>query len=98
MSTWVYLVCLDHDPPLQSEGESGQHLTDLPEIRSDIALREKYVALSSDDVYGEWWDSLHHFRRNSVRFLREHPRCHIGIRDEYGVWHPSGDDTPMRSK
>ena len=88
MSTWLYLECLDHDPALQAEGESGQHLTDLPEIRADLALREQYVALSSDDFYGEFWDSLHHFRKNTIRFLREHPKCRIGIRSEYGVEYP----------
>ena len=31
--------CLDHDPPLKADGESGQHLYDLPQIRKDIRRR-----------------------------------------------------------
>ena len=29
MSTWLYLECLDHDPPLTADEEPGQHLYDL---------------------------------------------------------------------
>lgn len=85
MSTWLYLECLDHDPPLQADGESGQHLTDLPEIRSDVAKREVWVAWDAED---DVWNSLHHFRRNTITFLRKHPRCSLGVRDEYGRAHP----------
>lgn len=27
MSTWLYLRCESHDPPIKNEGESGQHLS-----------------------------------------------------------------------
>ena len=37
MSTYLYLRCEDHDPPLVAREESGQHLYDLPTIRADIA-------------------------------------------------------------
>lgn len=33
MSTYIYLLCRDHDPAIQADGESGQHLTDLPQHR-----------------------------------------------------------------
>lgn len=86
MSTYVYLECLDHDPPLSAEGESGQHLYDLPQIRADIANRERIVTNLRDG-----WDPDDHFRRNTARFLAAHPKCRIGIRDEYGVEHPTTD-------
>lgn len=73
------LECLDHDPPLRADGESGQHLYDLPEIRADIANRD---TADADTDYG------HFFRNNTARFLVQHPNCHIGIRDEYGREHP----------
>jgi hypothetical protein len=90
MSTWLYLQCLDHDPVITSDGESGQHLTDLPEIRADIAMRAAYAAMSPDMLYGDdfGWSVLHHFRRNTIRFLRSHPRCRICIRSEYGIEYP----------
>ena len=89
MSTYLYLECLDHDPPLRSDGESGQHLTDLPEIRADIAKRVAWVEWSEED---DVWNHLHHFRCNTITFLRQHPRCRLGIRDEYGHEHPTTEE------
>lgn len=40
MSTYIYLLCRDHNPAIQADGESGQHLTDLPQLRQDIANRD----------------------------------------------------------
>ena len=90
MSTYVYLECLDHDPPLTADDESGQHLYDLPQIRADLADRDRIIAdliadadwLHEDDAY---------FRRHTARFLSVHPHCSIGIRDEYGREHPTED-------
>ncbi len=88
MSTWLYLECLDHDPPLQADNESGQHLYDLPQIRADIADRERFVAEMAEpkSQQGDY------FRANSASFLAQHPRCRIGIRDEYGRAHPIADE------
>ena len=84
MSTWLYLECIDHDPPLRADGESGQHLSDLVDIRKDIANRNKMVELYNETEF-EW--PTHHFRLNTVRFLAKHPKCHLTIRDEYGREH-----------
>ncbi len=86
MSTYLYLLCLDHTPPLEAEGESGQHLHDLPQIRADIANRGTIVAAAADD-----WSPAGYFRRHTVAFLSAHPACRIGIRDEYGIDHPLED-------
>ena len=83
MSTYLYLVCLDHTPPLVSDGESGQFLCDLPQIRADIADREHITAMPTEDV----WCIPSHLERNTAQFLRDHPTCQIGIRDEYGRHH-----------
>ena len=85
MSTYLYLECLDHDPVLRSSGEVGQHLYDLPQIREDIANRDLFVAVAEADLDPDYG---HHFRQNTVQFLVQHPRCSIGIRDEYGNQHP----------
>lgn len=86
MSTYVYLVCFDHEPPITADDESGQHLYDLPQIRADLADRERIVANVNDDT---WPDD--YFRRHTARFLSAHPHCRIGIRDEYGREHPTED-------
>ena len=90
MSTWLYLECLDHDPPLRSEGESGQHLYDLPDIRADIAIRDELATVAN--AGGGWIDRGDHFRNNTLRFLLAHPRCHLGIRDEHGENHPTTEE------
>lgn len=89
MSTYLYLQCLSHTPPLQAEAESGQHLYDLPQIRADIADRERIAAAVNDQSSGEWWGDApefthDYFRRTSARFLATHPACQIGIVDECG--------------
>lgn len=64
MSTYLYLECLDHDPPLRADGESGQHLDDLPQLRADIAARDGLVAVAAASA-GEVPDLGHFFRRNT---------------------------------
>ena len=88
MSTYLYLECLDHTPPLLADDESGQHLTDLPQIQRDIAARDALLALVAADVDGEIPYHLSSFRRATAQFLIAHPQCRIGIRDEYGREHP----------
>ncbi|MBK5248129.1 MAG: hypothetical protein JJE50_01645 [Actinomycetales bacterium] len=88
MSTYVWLECLDHDPPLSADGESGQHLSDLPQIRADLAARVRVVASIRDG-----WDPGDYFRSNTARFLTRHEKCRIGIRDEYGDEYPSTEAT-----
>lgn len=84
MSTYIYLLCRDHNPAIQADGESGQHLSDLPQLRQDIADRDVIVhALQVLDLY---YDGS--YRGNTARFLAAHPRCHLGIVDEYGREHP----------
>lgn len=87
MSTYLRLECLDHDPPLLADQESGQHLYDLPQIRADLADRDRLVAAMHDDLHPQ-----DYFRRHTAAFLTQHPQCRIGIRDEYGTQHPTEDE------
>lgn len=84
MSTFIYLKCLDHDPPLFAPDESGQHLYDLPQIRADIANREAVVAAYEADEYGV---NTPYFLAHTAQFLTRHTKCRIGIEDEYGREH-----------
>lgn len=90
MSTWLYLECLDHNPPLRAHDESGQHLYNLPQIRADIANREALVAAVRATRFGDGIEEVtdDYFRRHTLRFLIDHPNCRIGIRDEYGRAYP----------
>lgn len=87
MSTYLYLECLDHDPVISSYwlGEVGQHLSDLPDIQGYIAKRDELVHLYGMDnitVESSW-------ARTAMYFFSQHPKCRIGIRDEYGHAHPT---------
>lgn len=85
MSTYLYLVCVAHDPPLRADCESGQHLYDLPQIRADIRNRDEIV--KAMELGMEPDSGPLHFRRATARFLSEHPRCPLAIYDEYGERH-----------
>lgn len=92
MSTWLYLECLDHDPPLCSADEVGQHLSDLPDIRRMIADRDTLTRVAAEyDVIPDGY-----FAAATVRFLRQHPHCRLRIVDEYNQEHPlTTEDTPV---
>lgn len=49
MSTWLYLRCESHNPPLESDGESGQHLYDLPQIWADLDNRDQIAAANHSE-------------------------------------------------
>ena len=84
-----WYLSTDNDPHISADGESGQHLYDLPDVREDIRRRAEWTPERVDESGGVHW-----FRRNSRRFLSQHPHCRIVIRDEYGREHPiEGDDT-----
>lgn len=80
MSTYLYLVCEDHDPPLVAGSESGQHHFDLSQIREDIENRDAIVKIGA--VFAD------NLRSATARFLGQHAQCRIGIQDEYGDRHP----------
>lgn len=92
MSTYLYLECRDHHPHVSSDGEVGQHLYDLPDIRKAIAHRDLLIAVGKA---GFEVDFVHHFVNNTVRFLCQHPNCTIAIRDEYGNDHPVVEAPPV---
>lgn len=85
MSTYLYLKCLEHDPPICSDGEVGQHLYDLPRIRREIVSRDLLVTLARSEIEFSY---DHHFTSNAARFFTQHPDCRLRIFDEYGVEHP----------
>ena len=82
MSTYMYLTCIDHDPPIRAREESGQHYYDLPRIRAEVADRHGLVARLQSGARSEHYDN--YFTRNSALFLRYHPSCRIRIETEYG--------------
>lgn len=95
MSTYIHLVCLDHNPPLVAEMESGQHLDDLPSVRADLANRDALVARHDGPGINQYVnDYAEYYRHNTAAFLAAHRTCRIGIVDECGVEHSVEEPTP----
>jgi len=90
MSTWLYLECRSHDPVIQDAAEVGQHLSNLADVQHWLTNREQILgaigALEQFDPFDH--DSTNRYWTNAVLFMRQHPKCVIGIRDEYGNDHP----------
>lgn len=93
MSTWVYLACIDHDPPLVSDCESGQH-DERVGMALLVADRDKWLALTrNDDV-----EITDRWSRNGSYFLRSHPKCRLACVDEYNRWTDLGQGVPKGVK
>jgi hypothetical protein len=96
MSTYLYLECHSHAPPLRAPDESGQHLYDLPHLRATLRMGSEkikdYLLQYRYESYADGWDVFHgYYFGNTARFLKEHPGCDIKIIDELGVEHPTFD-------
>lgn len=85
ISTYIYLECLDHDPPLRAEQESGQHLSDMDMIMNDVKNRDFLVSMYENNRL----DNGAYFTMNTARFLASHKTCRLGIIDETGWRHYS---------
>lgn len=98
MGTNLYFECQDHDPPISSwPQEVGQHMYDLKDARLMLADRSLLIDLANImeekglDPYSTS-GSVTYFA-NGLTFLRQHPNCKIGIRDEYQREHSIVDET-----
>lgn len=88
MSTYLYLQCNSHNPPLQSPHEVGQHLRDLPRIREEINWRQILYRAHQNGYLGYESDYGSQFTNTLRTFLIQHPHCSLRIVDEYGDTHP----------
>ena len=85
MSTYIYLKCVSHQPPIYSDMEVGQHTCDIDDIRKMFANKIKIVEIANtglDVTYGSSWANC------AARFLTQHPNCEIIIEDEYKKTYP----------
>lgn len=91
MSCALYLTCHSHrhTSPITSDGEVGNRLSDLPQVREWIRERDFLTRCVSDfadaiDISG--------CMGNAARFFHEHPDCwNLCIRDENGRDYPECD-------
>lgn len=89
MSTYWYYECADHDPPIRSREEFTQH-TDDEHYKSGIDLLEVRPVVR-DDSYWTFSGSdaeraERYFTMQACSFLVDHPKCHIRIVNEYGIY------------
>lgn len=91
MSTYLYLQCLSHDPPIRSYGDVGSNLSQLPEIQEDVKNRDKIVAETDyETIHDDGWTRA----KTRALFFRDHPKCTLGIIDEYNKTHPITAEEP----
>ena len=88
MSTYLYLQCEDHDPPLRSDGEVGQHLYDLPAVREFIKNRHHLAEVYEVSVWPGGTTAAGQWKFNAAKFFLDHPHCDIRIVSEYGEVFP----------
>lgn len=94
MSTYIYLRCDSHTPPIEAGSESGQHLYDLEQIWADIKNRDRIVIAYCDGFIPD-----NTCRCNTARFLAAHPHCSISVVDEYDrIHHPDGTITEQETQ
>lgn len=87
MSTYWYLECLDHDPPLTSEDEVEQHTEGLEAIDALVARRQEITEEEAQPT-GIIRPASDYFASNAARFLRQHPKCSLRYVSEYGHYRP----------
>ena len=85
MSTWWYLECASHEPPIRSEDAVEQHTHGLTAIRK--AIREAVI----DDPR-----VMTRYESNAARFVLQHPHCALCFVSEYGDMRraPHGKEVP----
>ena len=81
MSTYVYFECLEHDPPLQSDGEISQHWDSYV----DTAIR---MAQGVEPLPADPYELHDQFLLSAAVFLRFHELCAVGLVSEYGEHRP----------
>lgn len=83
MSTWIYYQCHDHNPPIESDWEVGQHRYDIPNAQFMLRHREEIVEHCTE--WNHWPENmLDQWASAAASFFRAHPDCKIRIVTEYG--------------
>lgn len=84
MSTYLYLQCDSHEPPIGADQEAGQHLYDLEHIRKDWANRH---AIKTGWEAGLSLEGDSYFQTSNRFFMMQHINCKVSIHDEYDRQH-----------
>ena len=82
MSTYWYIECLNHTPPLSSADEVEQHTRGLDPIRTLIESRPV------DPNWHEHSSHLQYFETHADRLHPQHPDCRLQLVNEYGERDP----------
>jgi hypothetical protein len=91
VSTEISLECRSHDPVLQDGEVVGHNLGQcLDQVRLWIQRRDELIDLAARQRALDFdpFETTDDYYRRTLAFILEHPRCTIGIRDEYGKDHP----------
>lgn len=88
MSTYLYLQCRSHNPPIWSDSHVGSSLSDVPYALRLLENRAPLIAvrdLADDDVaYGAQFSG---YAGAAAWFLTQHRDCEVVLIDQYGETH-----------
>lgn len=80
MSTYWYLECSSHTPPLRSLEEVEQHTSGLPAVRELVARR------GNTNLMTYMYSEGAYFQKNAVGFLLQHSECPLRLVNEYDTY------------
>ena len=82
MSTYHYLECANHNPPLLSDDEVEQHrdTETLKKVRELVRDRANIVPLLREEKINYPDD---YFLKNALKFLVSHEHCKVNLVTEY---------------
>lgn len=95
MSTTLYLGCIEHDPPVISDGEVGHRTSQetIDKIKYWLSKRDTYLQVFDDaDIYAPDFGSRE--QTSAVFFFAGHRTCRLAIRTEYDTWIDLGMGLP----
>ncbi len=94
MSTYWYLECMDHDPPLKSFDEVTQHTDDVYYRRAVELVHQRPLDPDWENTYYRDGSADTYFEGHARAFLVQHPQCTVGLINEYGERRAAGGDRP----
>lgn len=99
MSTYWGYVCVSHDPPLESE----HWFNHGEDVLVDAFLRERAGEWPNDPSFTAWDEPVPLVLRgyettSPISWLREHPRCEVALRNEYGDIRPIGQGVVVAAR
>jgi len=95
MSTDLHLVCLSHDPYIESDELTNHVNNDIITDIAGLVLRRDDIIKFIEDFEMEFTDPM---TRRVTWFMRYHKKCNYALKTEYNEWIDIGMGLPLGVK